>query len=389
MVKILFPAVLALSILSLPLEAESSSSYDLELYNSIYSSKDELYVSGYGTAGMNFSSEKNRNVKGIIELDFYPDDSAAAPDTPRPLFELKKAFIKVRMLDNKITLGKTRTTWGEGSVFNSGDVLFGSMTPYVDLMSEEKRDETSWMTAVTTPLGPYSFFETVFIPPQTQYTEDGITSQYPGGKIKNSSAGGRLYTRIGSTKFETGYLYKGEKRTESDPEGSYHRPYISFQGNIGPDWSLSSSAAVPVENNPDTDIIKKTFSLSFSLFHLQNIDHDSSLTLRLEGIVLPYQFWKEKERILEEYESYALLLYPEIVFNINPDFSFSLQSVISPVDISASFTLGSFWNIYQNFDLINFFTVNGGDSNDLFTWKDGSDRGINSFSITSGGRYRF
>jgi len=293
----------------------------------------------------------------------------------------------VRMIDHRLTVGKTRTTWGEGVVFNSGDVIFGSLNPYVDLTKEEKRSETSWMTVTNTPLGSFSFVELLFVPPQTKTTEDGFKSSYPGGRADKSSAGGRIFTRMAGTKIEAGYLYKGEKRTDSDPDTATHRPYISFQGNIGPDWSLSSSAAIPAELHPDMDFIKKSFSVSFSLFQIFNVDHDSSVNIRLEGLLLPWHNWEEKSLDSEEMETYGIFLYPEIAYNISPGLSLSLQSIISPIDLSAMTTLGFFWNIYQDLEILNYLTVNGGEQYDIFPW-DGS-RDIVNASFTSGFRYRF
>lgn len=388
--KLLLIAIITASAVCLP--AEAKPEFDLELYNSLYRLDNDVYMAGYGNAGITYKSLKNRNVKGNIEIDFDPGDVTGDESYKKPLFELKKAYIKVNMLDHRLTVGKTRTTWGEGNVFNSGDVIFGSLNPYVDLTEEEKRSETSWMTVTNTPFGSFSFVELVYVPPQTEITEDGLRSSLPGGKIEKASIGGRIYTRVGGTKFEAGYLYKGQKRTESDPDFISHRPYVSLQGNIGPDWSLSSSAAVPAELNPDTEIIKRSFSVSFSLFQVVNIDHDSSLNFRLEGLILPWHNWDEKTDLfnnedIADLEVYGLFLYPEIVYNISPGLSISLQSVVSPVDISAMTTMGFFWNLYQDFEILNYLTVNAGEKTDIFPWE--SSRNISGIVFTSGFRYRF
>ena len=168
--KLLLIAIITASAVCLP--AEAKPEFDLELYNSLYRLDNDVYMAGYGNAGITYKSLKNRNVKGNIEIDFDPGDVTGDESYKKPLFELKKAYIKVNMLDHRLTVGKTRTTWGEGNVFNSGDVIFGSLNPYVDLTEEEKRSETSWMTVTNTPFGSFSFVELVYVPPQTEITED-------------------------------------------------------------------------------------------------------------------------------------------------------------------------------------------------------------------------
>ncbi len=381
-----------LAVSALFVSAESKSEFDLELYNTIYRMDDNIYMAGHGNAGLTFKSQKNRNVKGFIEIDFDPDTASGDKSYTKPLLELRKAYIKARMLDHRITVGKTRTTWGEGIVFNSGDVLFGSLNPYVDLTEEEKRSETAWMTLTNTPFGSFSFVELIYMPPQTEINDEDIKTSYPGGRIEKSSIGGRVYTRIGGTKLEAGYLYKGQKRTETDPSIKTHRPYISLQGNIGPDWSMSASAAIPAEMNPDTDIIKRSFSCSFSLFQIINLDHDSSLNLRLETLILPWHNWEQQTDLFDNAEdtdllkAYGIFIYPQIVYNISPGFNISLQSVVSPIDLSAMTTFGSFWNIYQDFEIINYLTFNTGEKSDIFAW--GSGR-MQDIALTTGFRYRF
>ena len=249
------------------------------------------------------------------------------------------------------------------------------------------------MTLTNTPFGSFSFVELVYMPPQTEINDENIKTALPGGRIENSTIGGRIYTRAAGTKLEAGYIFKGQKRTESDLSIRTHRPYISLQGNIGPDWSLSSSAAIPAAAEPDTGIIKRSFTCSFSLFQIINIDHDSSLNLRLETLILPWHNWKEKTDLFDNIESadlievYGIFVYPQIVYNISPGLNISLQSVVSPVDISAMTTLGFFWNLYQDFEILNYLTFNAGEDTDIFPWE--SSRNIIGSAFTTGIRYRF
>ncbi len=169
---------------SVHLSAESKSEFDIEIYNTIYRMDDDFYMAGHGNAGLTFKSQKNRNVKGFIEINFDPDTPTEDSTYTKQPLELKKAYVKVRMIDHRITAGKTRSTWGEGTVFNSGDVLFGSLNPYVDLTADEKRSETAWMTLTNSPFGSFSFVELIYMPPQTELNDENISTTVPGGRIE-------------------------------------------------------------------------------------------------------------------------------------------------------------------------------------------------------------
>ncbi len=354
---------------------ENAGSFELELYNNLVrDSSGSWYYSPYGNAGFNIDSVNNRNVKGGIEINFVPYDTEDR-ETNASALELEKAYIKIRFADTRLTVGKTRVTWGEGTVFNAGDILFGSTGPEVDMLSEEKRDETAWLTLSTFPLGHYSFFETIVMP--ASYN----VSSAAGGKVEDACAGARLYVSTHSFKFETGYLYKGEKKTESDPDVKTHRPYIGIQGNMGPDFSVTASAAIPAEESPSSDFIRKSLALSLSLFNVHNTGNESKLSLRLEGMIRPFQYWEEKEFEFGIMESYGIYLYPEIIWSPFSYNQLSLQAIVSPIDLSAVITAGSSINLYQGLYFLNYITFNAGDSSDIFQ--------SGYFSLATGAKYRF
>ena len=367
MVKRLIPVLLLLAAVPF-IMAENIISVDMQLYNTVMktrnSSLDSYWVySITGKSVLSFKSTGNRNVKADLAGDIiYPDSSGI------PGFSLHKAYVKAKFPTFRLTLGKTRLGWGDGFVFNSGDVIFGSTSPYVNLIGSEIRTETTWLTSLYYSLGMYSFIEGLIKAPDINAT--GM------GKIEDSGAGFRLYTKAVGIKIETGYYFDGADKLSDDiintnaPEiqniNALHRPYISLQGNIGPDWHLNTSIAVPAYNSTIIEtIVKNTFNISLGLFHMMEVGYNNSLSFRLESVILPYLNWKEDQGAAG---SYAVLVYPEIAFGMGSTVSLSLRSIVSPIDLSAQITSGFSWNVFEGYNLLAYTTVNVGDGDDTFSW---------------------
>ncbi len=316
-----------------------------------------------GKGAVSFKSTDNKNVRADLAGDIlYPDSSGI------PGFILQKAYIKAKFPRFRLTLGKTRLGWGDGFVFNSGDVIFGSTSPYVNLTGSEIRTDTTWLTSVNYPLGRFSFLEGIIMVPETDVS--GMR------QIEDSGAGLRLYTKAGGIKIETGYYFDGKDKTSYDITytnttetlkiNALHRPYISLQGNIGPDWYLNSSVAIPLSNsNILESIAKDTFNISMGLFHLMEVGYNNSLSFRLESVLLPYLNWIEDAGVAG---SYAILVYPEIALGWGSTVSLSIRSIISPIDLSAQITSGFSWNVFEGYNLLAYTTVNAGDGDDTFSW---------------------
>lgn len=377
MVKKTFTVLLFLAAVSF-VSAENNISVEMELYNTVmrsreidYSDSDNPVVgdsywaySIAGSTGFSFNSTGSREVKAGLSFDFnLPDISGV------PVVTLDKAFVKARFSAFRVTLGKTRLSWGDGYVFNSGDVIFGSTSPYVNLTESEVRSETTWMTAVNIPLGRFSFIEGLITAPELLYSD---TSLVGAGDIRDLGAGLRLYTKISGIKLESGYYFDGTDDSVSEISvDALHRPYVSFQGNFGPDFYLSSSLAIPLGDDDNLEtVVKETFNISFGLFHVQEVGYSNNMTFRLESMILPFLSWSEDDG---EAGSYAMLIYPEISFALGQTMNFSLRSIISPVDLSARFTAGFSWNIFEGFNLLTYAILNGGDGDDTFSWSKDKD----------------
>ncbi|MEW5816374.1 MAG: hypothetical protein AB1798_13375, partial [Spirochaetota bacterium] len=228
----LLPVLSLLVVPLLPLYTEASLSVKLNLMNTIVNMEnDNFSFSGLGTGSVTAQAEGNKNIKALITLDTLIADTVS--------FDVSKAYIKVRFPGFRITLGKTRLSWGEGFYFNAGDVIFESSSITPNLTADEFRLETDWLASFYIPLGAFSFVETVVRPPHVDLSNLGTTS-FTFPNFIHTSAGMRIVGQVLGIKLEGGYLYNGfEDR---------HKPYISLHGALGIDWYVSASTQIPTHS---------------------------------------------------------------------------------------------------------------------------------------------
>ena len=337
---------------------------------SVYAlSEVKLTLSSLGASG----------TKGQATLDFKAGDAV--------LIDLQKAWMKARLGSLVLTSGKTRLAWGEGALFNAGNVIFG--TSAVDLSAEDLRDENAWLVAAAIPFGDFSFIEAVFLPPDPPLAAiiaDSLNPMAPDpvfGGWENCSAGGRAYTKLGGVKLEAGYLWAGEPTTEAIVSAA-HKPYASLQGNLWVDWHLSSSANVDPADGAVSDWTVSTGAYrQWPVPASGEESGDSSLgtlALRLEALIRPNEAWNESTVAAPVQMSasslsggtslespYALLLYPELSWRATTLFVF-LRSLVSPVDLSARTAFALQWGPLQGFKIIGNVSVQTGEDGDLFAW---------------------
>ncbi|HKM08499.1 MAG TPA: hypothetical protein VJ869_16190 [Sphaerochaeta sp.] len=309
-----------------------------------------------------FSSKREGNVRGEVVLKGNSINLT-------PTFEdvVYKAYFKARFPSFRLTGGKTRLSWGDGMLFNAGDVLYGSNSTSVSLTQAELRSTTAWVVSLNYPLGFFSFAEAVMMP-----SEDHILDEI--------LFGARYYTTVKDIKVEVGYATKNPAATVR-----VHKPYVSLQGNLGFDWYLSSSVAIPVDGAIVTET-GESWMISAGLFHLVTLPEDRGLTLRLEFLTRPFGKWETGP---VQDATAALLLYPELVLSYSPSLSFSLRSIFSPLDLSAMSTFGVSWNIFDAFTLIGSLSLATGDDGDLFPWRTADTTKPTSFSATVGSSWVF
>lgn len=363
--------------------SEASLGVDLNFVNTLYWGADnDWYYIANGSAGLVLKSTGNREVKGELVVNFQPNDANL------PLFILKKASVKVRFDRVLLTVGKTRIGWGDGVVFNSGDVIFSSLNPNVDLTQDEARNDTAWLVMARYSTGQVTFFEAILLPAAMQ-------SDYSFGNIYHTSGGLRFVTELGNQLIEVGYIYKGESKVAGDSLG--HLPYISTHGAIvDVDWYLSSSIAIPYED-ANWDDLSQSWNFSAGLYYQFEPWYGANLTLRLEGLLFPWQRWEEYSDRLSTVSSgkdkYGLYLHPQISLSINQKSNIYLMGIYSPVDGSARITAGASFTMFQGFSITGYTIFGLGDSNDMFAWKRGSDAlpidTMNGFTAMIGVRYKY
>jgi hypothetical protein len=327
-------ALVVLMLTSFQLFASENPVISLDLFPSAYyNAQAETWTQAMGYAGtLSFKSKNSGNVRGEVAMTYPATTTEDA---------IEKAYLKAKFPTFRLTMGKTRLSWGDGALFNAGDILFGSSSTAVDLTESELRSETAWLVSANIPLDSFSFVELVTMP---QSYED----------LTDISLGGRVYATLGSLKLETGYA-----RVQED-ETNIHKGYISLQGNAGADWNLSSSVGISETEDLSWDI-------SGGLFYLKYLENDKVLTLRLELLARPLGTW-EWGPVAND-ESCPLLFYPEITYTASTSVTLSLRSIISPFDFSAMTTFATSWNVFEGFSLIGYVSANTGDDGDLFRWE--------------------
>jgi len=385
---------------------------NLEFYTSVYRGRDDWYFTGTGMADIRLGSIGNSNMRAEAAIEFYPYDmSGGSSISSVPAVNLKRMWMKANFPSWRLTVGKTKVAWGNGVVFNSGDILFGSLSPYLDFTQSTLRDDTAFLTAVNIPTGDFSYFEAVVLPPSILI--DSSTFEVEVQSIEATSGGARFFARAGGWRLETGYLYKGDAKVDTDLLG--HRPYFSFHGHAGVDLyggvSLAAGRDADAGVNRNTwEEISRTVNFSLGAFHQFQTGYNSTLTVRLETLVMPWQNWEARsyqDVIDGKAGYYGMMIYPELTWMLRSTWFIGLQSVISPVDASAQITTSFGWHVFQGFTLIGFFVVNAGDEDSLFAWDRSDawpyypdrpsddeayrwdDSQVNGISFTLGARYSY
>ncbi len=336
---------------ALPLEADISTSVKLTLLNTLSRAQQgDWGFYGLGTGRVTFKADKYKNIRAQLSMDAQVADTV--------LFDISRAFVKARFPGFRVTVGKARVSWGEGFIYNAGDVIFGAAASSVDMTAEELRDEAAWLTSLYVPLGTYSFFETIVLAPELNLSELIADPDAETPRIADTRAGGRLVARVIGVKTEGGYLYRGGEQT--------HNPYLSFQGHLFVDWHLSGTVSIPHDPGGSSGIARSV-AVSLGLFHMYKFPDDSTLSFRLEGLIKPAAPWSEDNSGPGD-EGYALMLYPEIVWAVSDSLVFIFRNIVSPVDLSALITTGVNWNIYEGLNILGLAAIQAGEESDTYGW---------------------
>ncbi len=385
--------------------AETRVQTELDTFATLGWTGDELGLLSYARGQVDFLSPRGEPVQGRLQLRATLGDGQAPAGMPilRPaLLEVPRANLRFRFpiteeYTMRVTAGRDRLTWGVGSLFNAGDLLYGAdgtaAADFTDL--DDPRDETSWLTAFYFPTGDLSYLETVMLPPLPELTFDGTPADdedtddgdtagagQPGAAgaladappLSETGAGVRFHTQLAGITLEPSYLYDGSVER--------HNIALAVQGGLGAD--LYAAARLSLDEDMPSDaatLIEERSTISAGAYYSFNIGPDRRLTGRLETLVNPGGDWEHRGRRDAEY---GLLLYPELVYTPGRTVDVIARSVVSPIDRSALITGGVSWNIFSGFRAQAFAGVEAGDDDAVFGWnRPGSVR------VSTGFNYRF
>lgn len=360
----LFGAAL-LCLLALPGFPELKTTAELSTIAAATNLGDAFSFSATAESRLTFQAEASREVKGLLEID-----ATVTPGSlPEAVFEVSRAYLKARFPWFRLTAGKTRLSWGAGFVFDAGDVIFGGMTPDLDLTQADPRDNTAWLASVYVPLGDFSFFEAVGLP---------LMPPQPGDPAGTGwlNAGGRAVAGLKGITLEAGYLYSGERKI--------HMPYMSVQTSLYFDLYAATSLGIP-EAGATWDKVSDSLHVSCGLYRAFDLGGPGSLSVRAEAAIVPCGEWGEISGGLPaDSPGYGALAFADLTYAPSDAFAASARSLLSPVDTSGLVLLEVSWQAFQGFWILVDGLAMFGESDDLFGWDGDNDL---AFLVTL--RYRF
>jgi hypothetical protein len=333
---------------------------------------DALVFTGSTEGRLTFQAEASREVKGLVELD--------ATVTPGSLvdavFEVPRAYLKARFPAFRLTVGKTRLSWGAGFVFDAGDVIFGGMSPQLDLTQADPRDRTAWLASVYVPLGDFSFVEAVSLPLMPPVPGETPGTGSPVYPFETLNAGGRAVAGLRGITLEAGYLYSGSRKN--------HMPYVSIQTSLYFDLYASAGITIP-ETASAWDDVRDSLRVSCGLVRVFDLDALGSLSLRAEAALVPDGEWAEASGgLVTGSPGYGAIVYADLSYAPTDAFTVSARGILSPIDASGLVFLGFSWQAFQGFTLGIDGLAMFGDGDDMYGWE--RDAGL-AFLATM--RYRF
>lgn len=364
----LAPLLLLLLAVVFPLRAEETTAFrtiEVEARNTLIKGADidEWDFFGLGSGELDFQSQGSRWVRARLNLRADILEVAGAGSVTQ--FTVPRAFVRTRfpLGDSylfRTTFGKSRVTWGDGALYNAGDLVFGAEGRRADLFSTGAiRDETDWLITAFFPLGRFSFIEPVVLVPEANQelaplrTGGGDSSGgedsadallLSGGPTVNRTAlGSRLQWKLWNIKMESAYLFRGAAEE--------HETSFSLQGNIGPD--VYAGVATTSGDGVDAD---EELRVTGGLFHQHRYGSISAITLRLEALFDPEIADGEQE----------LSFFPEVTWSPSESVVLFARAVVAARDPSALWISGGEWNMYQGLTLGSYLTVQSGGAGDRY-----------------------
>jgi hypothetical protein len=295
-----------LVVLSLSLSATPTITGELEYSHSLlYYASGSVADLQTGALGITLASSRVTNVRGELSLRLPPQSDGTAWE-----HYLSRAYVKVRFPSLRLTVGKAPLSWGDGLLFNAGDLPHRRWD-----RSADSQPPTRWMTTLTYPIGAFNSLEALLVP-----SHDGDATHL--------GLGGRLYMSLGSLKVEAGYMSLAEP-------ARLHTPYIGVQGHLGVNWWAVSSM--------DFNITKiEELRVSAGMLHPIWLSGGGGITLRLEGLYTTGD---------------VLSLGFDGSWAPSSDLTWSLQTLLVPTTEVMRTTISSSWRALQGVTLSSYLTL--------------------------------
>ncbi|NOY09034.1 MAG: hypothetical protein GXP33_09350 [Spirochaetes bacterium] len=327
---------------------------------------DDIGISGIVQSSLIVKSSGNKNVRGYLELAAYVTDTVK--------FDIPRLYIKARFPGFRITAGKNRVSWGEGFLFNAGDIIFEGAGLLRSLSYDVLRTETDWLADIYIPLGLFSFAEGIVLP--FPAGSAAPSSSFTVVHWNNARYGGRIVTQLAGIKLEAGGLYTKNTVT----------PYISFQGHLFADIYSDCSVILPEGAvTAIVDAVKDSLTITAGFMRQISVQAGGIVTVRMETRVMPYGLWTQTETASAGSDpGYGIFLYPELSYAPDTALNFSVRSLISLIDLSGIVFAGTGWNVYQGLDIMVQAGLQFGESGGIWGWN--RNGGI---SCSAGFRYRY
>jgi hypothetical protein len=307
----------------------------------------EASLAATGVGRLYLDATGSDNVKGQLRLDAQMGDTTE--------LSVSRAWVKFRFPRFQTTWGLAPLRWGQGFFYNAADVVFGPVGSTSDLTAAELRDLAVWQSTVFVPLAPFSFVEASVFAPELNLSELNNNPSATPPSVAEAAAGGRVLAPIGGSQIEAGYLYRGSDGT--------HNPFVSLHGSLFVDFYLGASLELPQAGLAPLDLLRGLLA-SGGLYHVMRLPDGSSLAARLEALLRPSSAWTPTPGRTD----YALLIYPELVWNAGPTVSVLSRNFVSPVDLSALCVVGVEWKLQTGLTFLAFASAQAGEAGDAYGW---------------------
>lgn len=348
---------------------EPTISVDSEVRTSVTSGEggDDWRYGQSSSVALSYMNHGSRRIRGELELEFIgsPESTASAGAA----VSLSRLYLRPSFGPVLATVGKSRSSWGAGYVLNAGDIIFGSESPWVDLLAREPRSETAWLTNVEVPFGAFSFVEVIALP--------GAAEAGEPAPLHRGSVGGRVSVEAGPCNLQSGYLYRGDNIAGIDGLG--HRAYLTIEGIAPVSWHLSSSITTD-RDRLSPDQMRDSLLVSAGFSDQRRFGLDRVIALRLELLARPANFGGKPGA--DSGREPATLLYGAVDLTPRPSLTFSARNLAVPGEPSAEGAVGGSWALYESLVLSAYYTVQLGSGDDTF----GRDR-PGAIGVSLGARY--